>query len=87
MSIYDFVMKDGRTLIQRIYDDHFAGYEAVEEMAHTLETLDLPDPDKQEAQSRMEVQLRNAREWRDIVNTFFYRFSGVLDRQGRKIYD
>ena len=84
---YDFVMKDGRTLIQRIYDDHFAGYEAVEEMAHTLETLDLPDPDKQEAQSRMEVQLRNAREWRDIVNTFFYRFSGVLDRQGRKIYD
>lgn len=84
---YDFVMKDGRTLIQRIYDDHFAGYEAVEEMAHTLETLDLPVPDKQEAQNRMEAQLRNAREWRDIVNTFFYRFSGVLDRQGRKIYD
>ncbi|MBQ7519415.1 MAG: alpha-glucuronidase, partial [Clostridia bacterium] len=24
---YDFVMRDGRTLIQRIYDDHFAGYD------------------------------------------------------------
>ena len=83
---YDFVMRDGRTLIQRIYDDHFAGYEAVEEMAHTLETLDLPAPDKQEAQSRMEAQLRNAREWRDIVNTFFYRFCGVPDAHGKTIY-
>ena len=35
----------------------------------------------------MEAQVQNAREWRDVTNTFFHRFSGVDDAQGRKIYD
>ena len=26
---YGYRMKDGRTLLQRIYDDHFEGYEEV----------------------------------------------------------
>ena len=56
-------------------------------MKKTLESLDLPEPDRQEAGERMEAQVRNAREWRDILNTFFRRFSGADDAQGRKIYD
>ena len=84
---YDYVMRDGRTLIQRIYDDHFEGCAAVGEMAETLRALDLPEPDRSEALSRMEKQLRNAREWRDVINTFFHRLSGVDDARGRKIYD
>ena len=56
-------------------------------MARKLEKLDLPEPDKQEARERMEAQLANAREWRDILNTFFHRLSGVPDAQGRTIYD
>ena len=84
---YDFRMKDGRTLIQRLYDEHFEGCEQVKAMARELETLSLPEPDKQEARQRMEAQQRNAREWRDILNTFFHRFSGVPDAQGRKIYE
>ena len=83
---YDYRMRDGRTLIQRIYDDHFAGCEEAEAMAEALQTLDLPSPDREEAESRMKAQVKNAREWRDIVNTFFYRFSGVPDEQGRTIY-
>ena len=55
-------------------------------MAETLRSLDLPEADKQEAQERMRRQLTNAREWRDIVNTFFYRFCGVPDARGRTIY-
>ena len=39
---YDDKLKDGRTLLQRLYDDHFAGYEAVRAMADTLRTLPLP---------------------------------------------
>lgn len=31
-------------------------------------------------------QLDNAREWRDQVNTYFYRKSGIPDQKGRKIY-
>lgn len=84
---YDFIMRDGRTLIQRLYDDHFEGCGQAEAMAEVLEKLDLPEPDRQEARQRMEAQVRNAREWRDILNTFFHRFSGVPDAQGRKIYD
>ena len=83
---YGHRMADGRTLIQRIYDDHFAGYEEVLAMQKTLQSLALPEPDRAEALRRMEMQVRNAREWRDVVNTFFHRFSGVPDAQGRTIY-
>jgi len=83
---YDYVMDDGRTLIQRIYDDHFEGLEEARAMAETLAALDLPDPDREEAAGRMQRQLANAREWCDIINNFFYRFSGVEDAHGRTIY-
>ena len=68
-----------------IITGHREGQLAV--MAGELEKLDLPEPDRLEARQRMEAQTRNAREWRDILNTFFHRFSGVPDAQGRKIYD
>lgn len=83
---YDYVMADGRTLLQRIYDDHFEGLAEARAMAETLATLALPSPDREEAAERMARQVRNAREWCDIVNTFFYRFSGVGDAHGRTIY-
>ena len=84
---YDYVMRDGRTLVQRIYDDHFEGCERAERMAETLRALDLPEPDRAEALARMEAQIKNAREWRDVINTFFHRLSGIDDARGRKIYD
>ncbi len=31
-------------------------------------------------------QMENAREWRDRVNTYFYRKCGIEDEKGRKIY-
>ena len=83
---YGFVMRDGRTLIQRIYDDHFEGYDRAVAMAETLRALPLPEPDRAVALERMERQLRDAREWRDVINTFFRRFSGAQDARGRKIY-
>ncbi len=84
---YDYRMRDGRTLIQRLYDDHFEGAEEARAMAEALKTLELPEADKREMLERMDKQLLNAREWRDVVNTFFHRFSGAEDEQGRKIYD
>ena len=84
---YDYRMRDGRTLVQRIYDDHFEGADSVARMAATLQKLPLPEPDRAEAVRRMALQLQNAREWRDVINTFFHRLSGVDDARGRKIYD
>ena len=83
---YTFRMRDGRTLIQRIYDDHFEGFCRTQEMADILRGLDLPLPDSEEVHGRMEKQLRNAREWRDVINTFFHRLSGIPDEKGRIIY-
>ncbi|MDR1904831.1 MAG: hypothetical protein LBQ88_21435 [Treponema sp.] len=37
--------------------------------------------------ARMERQQINAREWRDQVNTYFYRHTGIPDAKGRKIYE
>jgi len=84
---YDFIMRDGRTLIQRLYDDHFEGAAETEKMLETLAALPLPEKDKAEAMERMEKQIRNAREWRDVTNTFFRRLSGINDAGGRKIYE
>ena len=83
---YDYVMADGRTLIQRIYDDHFEGLERAQAMAKALAELPLPSPDREEALERMERQLHNAREWCDVINAFFHRFSGVEDAHGRPLY-
>lgn len=83
---YDYVMADGRTLIQRIYDDHFDGLSQAREAAEIIAALPLPSPDREEVAERMARQLANAREWCDQINTFFHRFSGVDDAHGRVIY-
>ena len=84
---YSFLMKDGRTLIQRIYDDHFEGYEEVLQMQQMLSEIDLPERDRTAVEERIQRQVCSAREWRDVINTFFHRLSGVPDEEGRKIYD
>lgn len=83
---YDHVMRDGRTLIQRIYDDHFEGYDWVVATEEKLAALPFPEADKALIMERMSRQKKNAREWCDIVNSFFYRFSGVEDAKGRPLY-
>ena len=84
---YDFRMKDGRTLVQRIYDDHFEGLEETQTMASSLTSLPFPEQDMNIIRTRMEKQLHNAREWCDIINTFFHRLCGTPDVYGRKIFD
>ncbi len=83
---YDYVMPDGRTLIQRIYDDHFEGAAEAKELAAFLKALPFPNPDKAVIAERADRQVENAENWRDVVNTFFYRYAGVPDGQGRRIY-
>ncbi len=83
---YSFRMKDGRTMIQRIYDDHFEGYAETQSLAETLSALPFPEPDRTVILHRAEMQLHDAKEWCDIVNTFFHRLSGVEDAHGRTIY-
>lgn len=85
---YTHVLKTGKTLIQHIYDSHFEGYDEAEGFAKAWDGLE----EKVDAEvfanvkERFGRQLANARDWRDQVNTYFYRKSGIPDEKGRTIY-
>ncbi|MGW0762471.1 alpha-glucuronidase [Streptomyces sp. NPDC002814] len=85
--LYDHVLRSGKTVIQHIYDTHFEGVAEVEEARETWASLvDLVDPARHaRVAERYEEQLRSAREWRDQVNSYFFRKSGVADAHGRRI--
>lgn len=85
---YDYRMKDGRTLLQYIYDCHFEGAEQAEALLRSWETLDgrIPPETYSSVKERLKLQVANAREWRDQVNTVFYRRTGIHDERGRKIF-
>jgi len=86
---YDYKMKNGETLLQNIYDTHFEGYEEAAAMLEEWKGLkdSLEAEVYQSVLSRFERQLVNAREWRDQINTYFWRKTGIADKRGRKIYD
>jgi len=85
---YDHVLHSGVTVIQHIYDTHFAGAEQAAEMRRRWEEIaDLVDPAvAARVRERLDEQVRSAEEWRDQINTYFYRKSGVPDAHGRRIY-
>lgn len=85
---YTYKLKTGKTLIQHIYDTHFEGAKQVEEYRKTWislkEKIDLDVYER--VLERFDLQLKNAYEWRDIVNSYFYRKSGIQDEIGRIIF-
>ncbi|MFI7504480.1 alpha-glucuronidase [Streptomyces sp. NPDC049687] len=84
---YGHVLRSGKTVIQHIYDTHFEGVEEVEEARRVWAGLaDLMEPARHaRVAERYEEQLRGAREWRDQINSYFLRKSGVPDAYGRLI--
>ncbi|MCZ0704278.1 alpha-glucuronidase [Natronobacillus azotifigens] len=85
---YTHKLKSGKTVIQHIYDTHFQGVEQVQSMMEKWEALSsfMDAKRHQDVQERLNHQLENAKEWRDIINTYFYRKSGIADRHNRTIY-
>lgn len=85
---YDYVLKAGQTLIQHIYNTHFEGVKEVEAMIVELKSIQewLPGELYHRLEERFEMQLESAVEWRDQINTYFYRKSGEEDVKHRKIY-
>lgn len=81
-------LRDGRTLLQTIYDDHFEGYEeaeALEALWHSLRGA-VPEAVFQRVCVRFREQLRSAREWRDVINSWLYRLTLIPDEKGRQIW-
>lgn len=85
---YDYRLKSGETLIQYIYNSHFEGAEQAEELKRKWESLKgmVEDDVFTHVLSRLEVQVVNSREWRDVINTYFFRKTGIPDQLGRVIY-
>lgn len=81
-------LAQGGTLIQHIYDSHFLGAQQAGELQAMWQALEskLPDASFANVAQRLALQVKNAREWRDVINTYFHRYSGIPDEQGRKIY-
>lgn len=85
---YTYVLKTGKTLIQHIYDTHFEGVEEVEQMIAAWDSLEgkISADTFNLVKVRFGRQLYNAKEWRDQVNSYFFRKSGIVDEKGRAIY-
>jgi alpha-glucuronidase len=85
---YGHVLRDGRTVIQHIYDTHFAGAAEAAEMRRRWRTIEGEVPDDLFARvaTLLDEQVRSAGEWRDQINAYFFRKSGVPDEHGRPIY-
>lgn len=85
---YNFKMKNGETLLQNMYNTHFEGVEKVEKYIEMWDSVKdfIPTSIYDNSKKRFELQLKNAVEWRDVYNSYFYRKSGVTDKKGRIIY-
>ena len=85
---FDHVLPDGRALIQYIYDTRFEGAQEAERLLNDWESLTdlIPRESYLHTLERFRRQLLNAREWRDVLNNYFRRFSGAADQKGRTFY-
>lgn len=85
---YSHVLHSGKTVIQHIYDTHFDGVEGVEQLIGRWSKLEghIDERRYRNVWERLHIQLEHAKEWRDVINTYFYRKSGIPDAAGRTIY-
>ncbi|MEH7272805.1 alpha-glucuronidase family glycosyl hydrolase [Neobacillus vireti] len=85
---YTHKLKSGITVIQHIYNTHFEGVEEAEGLVESwLQLNDKIDQERfNDILNRLQGQANHSKEWRDIINTYFYRKSGIKDEQNRKIY-
>jgi alpha-glucuronidase len=85
---YDYVLPSGTTLVQHVYDSHFAGAETVVDFIEQWQSIEhRVDPVRfGSVQRRLRAQLASAEHWRDVINAYFHRYSGVPDERGRPLF-
>lgn len=85
---YHHRLHSGSTVIQHIYDTHFAGVERVRSMVAEWAALEgaVEPAVFDRVARRLAEQHRSAVEWRDQLCSYFWRKSGVADERGRTIH-
>jgi alpha-glucuronidase len=82
---YTHVLKNGDTVIQRIYDTHYQGAQEAAGFVTRWQALESGiDPARYRAVLRkLEYQAGHAIVWRDAVSSWFLKASGIPDAKGR----
>ncbi|MGO9617188.1 MAG: alpha-glucuronidase family glycosyl hydrolase [Bryobacteraceae bacterium] len=82
---YTNVLRDGKTVIQYLYDAHYQGAEAVAAYVRQWKALaGMVDGRRyREVLAQLEYQAGQAVVWRDAVTEWFRRTSGIPDALGR----
>jgi alpha-glucuronidase len=82
---YTHVLHSGKTVIQHIYDSHYEGAAAAERLvAQWLALKGRVDEQRyEEVLARLEDQAGHAVVWRDAINNWFLKKSGIPDHHGR----
>jgi alpha-glucuronidase len=82
---YTHVLHSGKTVIQTIYDSHYDGAKEAQTFpAQWKELRGRVDQDRYRAVlERLEGQAAQAIIWRDAIDGWFFRLSGIADDRGR----
>lgn len=82
---YTYVLHSRKTVIQHIYDSHYAGAEAAASLVQQWNSLKgrVDGERYAEVLKRLEYQAGHAIVWRDAVCNWFFRVSGISDQHGR----
>ena len=82
---YTYKLHSGKTVIQYIYDSHYEGSEAVAGWVRNWKTLRgrIDDQRYNDVLAQLEYQAAHTEVWRDAVNDWFHRTSGIDDAKHR----
>lgn len=86
---YTYRLHSGPTVIQYIYDSHYAGADGAANLVAEWKTLDgHVDSERYErVLALQQYQAGHAIVWRDAVNNWFHAMSGIADDKGRVGHD
>jgi alpha-glucuronidase len=82
---YDYVLHDGKTLVQHVYDTHYDGAAAAATYPTRWRTLHglIDEQRYNETLALFEYEAGHAVVWRDAVTAWFQNISGIRDKLGR----
>jgi alpha-glucuronidase len=82
---YIYKLRSGKTVVQTIYDLHYAGAEKTKQFLSQWTSLRgrVDDDRFQDVLAQLTYQSGHAIVWRDAINDWFYKLSGIPDANGR----
>jgi alpha-glucuronidase len=86
---YTFKLHSGKTIVQSVYDGHYAAAAEAQEFPRWWETLRgrVDEPRFQSVLDHLQYQAGHAIVWRDAICQWFERMSGITDLEGRIEHD